>query len=152
MPALTIASTNHRGSPNNSERQAARIRNLCRTSATTAGKHPSGHRKPSPPRRMSKPMIDRGQCQMPCSQVNATWAGGGQCSISPSTANAPAGVRVPSSRIVVVGATRSTMKSRLAGVGSVPFALVARTRKLCAPGDSTPLVWGEVQGTKGALS
>ena len=58
--------------------------------------------------------------------------------------------------IVVSGAVVSdvsTVKDRLAGVGSVePTPSVARTSKTCAPSDSAPVVNGELQDANAAAS
>ena len=52
-----------------------------------------------------------------------------------------------------VGSDVSTVKDRLAGVGSVrPTPSVARTSKTCAPSDSAPVVNGELQDANAAAS
>src|SRR5918996_2295943 len=55
--------------------------------------------------------------------------------------------------IVVCGAAVSTVIARLAGLPSVlPAASVARTSNVCAPSDNAPVVCGDVQAAKAALS
>src|SRR5918998_2191183 len=55
--------------------------------------------------------------------------------------------------IVVCGAAVSTVIARLAGLASVlPAASVARTSNVCAPSDNAPVVCGDVQAAKAAVS
>src|ERR671914_763962 len=55
--------------------------------------------------------------------------------------------------MVVCGAAVSTVIVRLAGLVSVlPAASVARTSNVCAPSDNAPVVYGEVQAVKAAVS